>query len=71
VGVKIGLTLAMTGAIVGEFVAADAGLGYLMNLGRTDYDAPMVFAAALTMAGIAIAGYVLATRLEHMLLAWE
>ncbi len=70
-GVKIGLTLAMTGAVVGEFVAADAGLGYLMNLARTDYDAPMVFAAALTMAGVALAGYVLVTLLEHALLAWE
>jgi hypothetical protein len=42
-----------------------------MTLGRTDYDAPMVFAAVLTMAGITIAGYVLATLLEQMLLAWE
>jgi NitT/TauT family transport system permease protein len=70
-GVKIGLTLAMTGAVVGEFVAANAGLGYLMNLARTDYDAPMVFAASLTMAGVAIVGYVLVTLLEHALITWE
>lgn len=70
-GVKMGLTLAMTGAVVGEFVAADAGLGYLMNLGRTQYDAAMVFAAALTMAGVAILGYVGVTALERLLIRWE
>jgi NitT/TauT family transport system permease protein len=70
-GVKMGLTLSMTGAVVGEFVAADAGLGYLMNLARTAYDAPMVFAAALTMAGVAIAGYVAVGILERVLITWE
>jgi NitT/TauT family transport system permease protein len=70
-GVKIGLTLAMTGAVVGEFVAADAGLGYLMNLARTEYDAPMVFAAALTMAGVSIAGYSAINVLERLLITWE
>jgi len=70
-GVKMGVTLSMTGAVVGEFVAADAGLGYLMNLARTAYDAPMVFAAALTMAGVAIAGYLVVTVLERALITWE
>jgi len=70
-GVKMGLTLAMTGAVVGEFVAADAGLGYLMNFGRTAYDAPMVFAAALTMAAVAIAGYASVGVLERLLIDWE
>ena len=70
-GVKMGLTLAMTGAVVGEFVAADAGLGYLMNLARTAYDAPMVFAAALTMAGVAIAGYLIISVLERALITWD
>jgi NitT/TauT family transport system permease protein len=70
-GVKMGLTLSMTGAVVGEFVAADAGLGYLMNLARTSYDAPMVFAAALTMSGVAIAGYLAVTIAERALITWE
>ncbi|HET8629830.1 MAG TPA: ABC transporter permease [Thermomicrobiales bacterium] len=70
-GIKMGLTLAMTGAVVGEFVAADAGLGYLMNLGRTAYDAPEVFAAALTMAGVAILGYAGVSLLERLIITWE
>lgn len=70
-GIKMGLTLAMTGAVVGEFVAADAGLGYLMNFGRTAYDAPMVYAAAVTMAGVAILGYAAVSVLESILITWE
>ncbi len=70
-GVKMGLTLSVTGAVVSEFVAADAGLGYLMNLGRTEYRSSIVFAAALTMALIAIAGYVAVTILERVLVRWE
>ena len=70
-GVKMGVTLSMTGAVVGEFVAADAGLGYLMNLGRTAYDTPTVFAASLTMAGLATFGFGAVTALEHLLIRWE
>jgi NitT/TauT family transport system permease protein len=70
-GVRMGLTLAITGAVVGEFVAASAGLGYLMNYGRTLYNAPMVFAASITMALVAMAGYALVSALERLLITWE
>jgi NitT/TauT family transport system permease protein len=70
-GFRMGITLSMAGAVVGEFVAADAGLGYLMNLGRTEYRAPIVFSAAFTMALIGIAGYVAVMSLEHILIRWE
>jgi NitT/TauT family transport system permease protein len=70
-GIKMGITLAMTGAVVGEFVAASAGLGYLMNFGRSLYNAPMVFAAALTIAGIAMIGYASISILQSRLIDWE
>ena len=66
----MGLTLAMTGAVVGEFVAADAGLGFLMVLARTNFDAAMLFAASLTMAGISILAYTTVGWLEHRLIDW-
>ncbi|MGH7920576.1 MAG: ABC transporter permease [Candidatus Dormibacteraceae bacterium] len=66
-GVKISVTLAMTGAIVAEFVASSSGLGYLLQLGRTDYDGPMVFAAALTVAAVSVLAYAGTTALEHAL----
>jgi NitT/TauT family transport system permease protein len=70
-GVRMGLTLSMTGAIVSEFVAASAGLGYMMELGRNQYDAPLVFAAALTLIGIAVFFYVVVGLLERVLIDWE
>jgi NitT/TauT family transport system permease protein len=69
-GVRLGLTLAMTGAIVGEFVASDAGLGFLMILSRTNFDASMVFAAALTMAAISTLMYKFVGWLDQALITW-
>lgn len=66
-GVKMSLTLAMTGALVAEFVASGSGLGYLMQLGRSEYDGPAVFAAALTVAAVSVTGYAGVTALEHAL----
>lgn len=66
-GVKMSITLAMTGALVAEFVASDSGLGYLLQLGRTDYDGPMVFAAALTVAAVSVIAYAGTTALEYWL----
>jgi NitT/TauT family transport system permease protein len=69
-GVRLGLTLAMTGAIVGEFVASDAGLGFLMVLSRTNFDASMVFAAALTVAAISTLMYKFVGWLDQRLVRW-
>jgi NitT/TauT family transport system permease protein len=69
-GIRMGLTLAMTGAIVGEFVASDAGLGFLLILSRTNFDAAMVFAASLTMAAISTLLYKLIGWLEGVLIDW-
>lgn len=70
-GIKMGLTLSFTGAIVAEFVASDSGLGYLMTLARSEYDAPLLFAAALTVVGLAVAGYLLVGLIEHLVIDWE
>jgi NitT/TauT family transport system permease protein len=42
-GLKIGATLSVIGAIVGEFVASNRGLGYLIKQGQQLYDTPLVF----------------------------
>lgn len=70
-GIKMGLTLSMTGAMVAEFVSSSAGLGYMMMLGRTAYDIPMVFVAALMMALVATIGFVGVSVLERVLVTWE
>ncbi len=70
-GLKLGVTLAMTGAVVGEFIAADAGLGYLLTFGRSVFDTPLVFVALLTLAALAVGGYLLITAIENRVIDWE
>jgi NitT/TauT family transport system permease protein len=70
-GLKIGATLAVIGAVVGEFVGADRGLGYLVNVGRGAYDTALVFVAVATLAALALGLYGIVSLLERVLLAWR
>jgi NitT/TauT family transport system permease protein len=70
-GLKIGATLSVIGAVVGEFVAADEGLGFLINTARGMYDTPMVFVAVITLIGMALILYSLVGILEGRLLYWR
>lgn len=70
-GVRMGLTLSLTGAIVAEFVASDSGLGYLMTLARSEYDSPLLFAAALTIVVLAVLAYLSIQILEALLIDWD
>jgi NitT/TauT family transport system permease protein len=59
------------GAVVGEFVSADQGLGYLINFGRGVYDTPLVIAAVFTLTALALLLYGLAAWLAAVLLVWQ
>ena len=48
-GLRMGATLSVIGAIVGELVDAEKGLGFLLQLGDFQYDTPMVFVAVFTL----------------------
>jgi len=65
-GMKVGAILAVAGAIVGEFIASERGLGYLMIQVQSSLDTPaMVMAVVLlTLLGVALYGLVLG--LERM-----
>ncbi len=56
-GLKIGATLSVTGAIVGEFIGADKGLGYLINVARGQYDTAYVFAIIIVLIILALTLY--------------
>ncbi len=70
-GVKAGLALATTGAVVGEFVAGRDGLGALINISRGLFDTPLMFAALVTLAALTLTFYLLANLLEWLLVRWE
>lgn len=70
-GLKVSATLAVIGAVVGEFINANAGLGFLVNLARSQYDTPLVIVAVLTLTVMARVLYSLVSRLENRLLYWQ
>jgi NitT/TauT family transport system permease protein len=70
-GLRIGATLSVIGAVVGELVGADKGLGFLVNSARGQYDTAMVFVAVFTLIALALALYGLVALLEKKLLSWQ
>jgi NitT/TauT family transport system permease protein len=66
-GIKTGLALATTGAVVGEFVAGRDGLGALINIARGLFDTPLMFVALTLLVAITFGFYLLATLAERYL----
>lgn len=67
-GLKVSATLAVIGAVVGEFVSANAGLGFWINLAKNQFDTPLVWVIILVLAMIARSMYALVALLERRLL---
>jgi NitT/TauT family transport system permease protein len=70
-GLRIGATLSVIGAVVGEFVGSDRGLGFLVNIGRGQFDIALVFVAVMTLIAMALSLYGLVAGLEARLLRWR
>jgi NitT/TauT family transport system permease protein len=70
-GLKVSIVFAVTGAIVGEFVGSNSGIGYLLLRGTSYLDMPLIFAClvALSLVGIVFAYAVQA--LETILMPWQ
>jgi NitT/TauT family transport system permease protein len=67
-GLRVGITLAVVGAIVGEWAGADRGLGVLVNLARGSlFDIPLLFATLVTIALLGIVCYGLVVFAERRL----
>jgi len=68
---KIGVILSVVGAVVGEFVSANEGLGFLINLAGGLYDTPLRFVAFTTLSLISILLYSLVNTLEKVIIRWQ
>jgi NitT/TauT family transport system permease protein len=63
---RVGGTLAVIGAIVGEWAGADQGLGVLINIARGSlFDIPLMFAALLQLAIIGVVLYLVMLLIER------
>jgi NitT/TauT family transport system permease protein len=67
---KIAVSLSFIGTIVAESVAANRGLGYMMNRAASDFDVELVFSGVAVLAGIGIALYLISVFLERNVAAW-
>lgn len=70
-GLKVAATLAVVGAVVGEFVGADRGLGYLLLVSNSNLDTALTFGAifALTVLGLLL--FYVIQLLENWLIPWH
>jgi len=65
-GMKVAAILAVAGAVVGEFIASDRGLGYLMTQVQSSLDMAAMFMAVILLTGLGIALYLVALLLERL-----
>ena len=70
-GLKVGATLSVIGAIVGEFVNSDQGLGFLIKQGNGEYNTARTFVALIALMMMALAMYGGVAVLERKWLAWK
>lgn len=70
-GLKVGITMAVIGAIVGEFVGSDSGLGYLIQVARGNFDTVLLFAAIVELSLLAIILFAVIQVIERFVLRWS
>ena len=70
-GLRIGATLSVIGAVVGELVGSNQGLGFLINIGRGQYDTALVFVAVFMLIVLALCLYGAVAWLEARALVWQ
>lgn len=68
---KVAVGFAFTGAVVGEFVAASRGLGYLLSFAQSTYNAALMLALVFLIMAFVLLIFALSDRLERRLLHWR
>jgi NitT/TauT family transport system permease protein len=67
-GTRVGITLAVIGAVVGELVASRRGLGTLIGIARGGYDTALVYVAVFTLMALALTLYSTVVLVERLTL---
>jgi NitT/TauT family transport system permease protein len=70
-GMKVAVSLSLVGAIVGEFVSSQKGLGYVIMSAQGTFDTVRVFAALMVLAVLGLLLYALLVLLERVLTPWR
>jgi len=70
-GLKVAATLAIAGAVVGEFVGADKGLGYLLLVTNSNLETALMFATILALTIIGLVFFYAVEFLEKLAIPWH
>jgi NitT/TauT family transport system permease protein len=70
-GLKIGIGQAVVGATVGEFIAAEQGLGYLQLVSQVRLDTPLLFAAVVVLSLLGVLMFNIVAWAERLALPWN
>lgn len=70
-GLKVSVTLAVVGAVVGEFVGSNSGLGYVLQKANGTFDLPLMFAALFILSMIGVLLFLVIELVERWLMPWH
>ncbi len=70
-GLKVGVSVATIGAVIGEWVGAQRGLGYLMIQANARLNVDLVFAAILWLSAMGLSMWLLVGFLERKVIHWR
>ncbi len=70
-GLKIGIGQAVVGATVGEFIAAEKGLGYLQLIAQVRIDTPLLFAAVVVLSLMGVLLFQVVALVERVAIPWN
>jgi NitT/TauT family transport system permease protein len=69
-GAKVAVTLAVIGAVIGEFVGSDAGLGNLLLVTNSQLDSPLAWAALIWLSVLGILLFLAVVLAERLIMPW-
>jgi NitT/TauT family transport system permease protein len=69
-GAKVAMTLAVIGAVIGEFVSSSEGLGFLLLSATSQLDTPLAFAALFALSMLGVFSYLLVEGVEILVADW-
>ena len=70
-GLKVAVSLVVVGALVGEFIQADRGLGYVLLLANGNFDMDLAFAALMLLVMLGVVMFFTVVALERWLIPWH
>jgi NitT/TauT family transport system permease protein len=70
-GLKVGMGQAVVGAVVGEFIAAEQGLGYLQLIAQVQLDTALLFAAVVVLSLLGVLMFNVVAWVERLALPWN